>query len=113
MQEMVGLETPVLMEGNAMAKASAGLTPAVEAGSKVGAQDGRPLIACTGKEEAAAGDGVLNTAGLPVQVEVEGSVIEDGFSADGGKISVVIVVTCVTATSILAMAGLATPTVAC
>ena len=41
--------------GNEMAKASAGLTPAVEAGSKVGARDGRSLIACTGKEEAAAG----------------------------------------------------------
>ena len=54
----------------------------------------------------------MTTAGLLVQVEVEGSVIGDGLSADGGGIRVVIVVTSVTATSILAMAGLATPTVA-
>ena len=43
--------------GNEMPKVSAGLTPAVEAESRVGARDGRTLIDCTGKEEAAAGGG--------------------------------------------------------
>ena len=51
--------------GYEMAKVSAGLTQAVEAGSKVGARCGRTLISCTGKEEAAAGRGVLTTEGLP------------------------------------------------
>ena len=77
--------------GNAMAKASAGLTLAVEAGSKVGARDGRFLIDCTGKEEAAAGGWALTTAGCRYGYEEKGSVIRDGFSTDGNGISVVIV----------------------
>ena len=39
-----------------------------------------------GEEEAAAGGGVLTTSGMPVRVEVEGSIIGDGFGADVGGV---------------------------